>query len=174
MKPSIPSFDPFYTTTTTANMASHLQNTVNVLFDKDDSLNRLIHKLKRAKMAAEARTAADFDLAKQCYTTQRRTKALDAIKSAHKNRALKESIATAMFQLIAIRIERGFSSSNQEDSFASEPSTTSSSSALSVGQGLMVKSILSKLQMFQSNTIVPSDAVLMRKLARINHRGVKN
>ena len=135
---------------------SVLTNTpVNVVFQPPksksiaalDMINNTIKHLNKSKAEMEASAASEIILAKKHYLAHRRKQALESMQRAHKNRVMKECIATALFQLIAMRIEMELTMNG----FSEEAS--------------MTESILAKLLSTQIST--PSDCVLMRKVARL-------
>lgn len=117
-----------------------------------DMLNTAIKRLNQIRANLEASAASALIDAKKFYSGTRRKLALASMQRAHKDRVTKECIATAVFQLVAMRIEMEFKMKMDRNSSFSE-------------ETILAKSILARLTSTQTH--IPSDGVLMRKLARL-------
>lgn len=126
-----------------------------------DVLNNNIAKLTQTKAEVEASIESDLAHAKECYMSSQRTGALEAMRRVHRNKIYKDCIATALFHLIAIRIETqwvtGSMSSFEEEAI--------SDFSISWEQQQMFEGILANLEAFECS--VPEDKFLMRKVARL-------
>ena len=126
-----------------------------------DVLTSNIAKLTQTKADVEASIESDLVQAKQCYMSSQRTGALEAMRRVHRNKIYKDCVSTALFHLIAIRIETqwvtGSMSSFEEDD--------TSDFSISWEQQQMFEGILANLEAFECS--VPSDKFLMRKVARL-------
>ena len=71
-----------------------------------DMIEETIRRLNRSKIHLEASIASNLEDAKTCYTKKsKRKKALVHMQRVHRHKVQKEIISTALFQLVAVRIE---------------------------------------------------------------------
>ena len=146
-------------------------------------LTRCIKYLTNTQSKVEQIITADLELAKKLYLTTRIAKASIVMRRAYKNQLYHEYIATAIFQLTALRIEANFcindyneeegdDDGHDDDDTNGEGSSSSATSASLEEQQQVLESILSKLETFTGRT--PSDAILMRKVARLANERESN
>lgn len=70
-----------------------------------DMIEETVDRLHRTKEQLEASIVADLNVAKLIYSKSRRSKAITLMQRVHKNKAYKEVVSAALFQLVAVKIE---------------------------------------------------------------------
>ena len=118
-----------------------------------DQLNSTISKLEQSKVRAQEQMKADTKLALQRYKAGKKQDAIEYMRSVHKNKQYKEYVTTATFELRGMKIELN--------------NSTSSNGLLSSfsNQKIQMERILENKNAV--GTVVPSDDMLARKLARL-------
>lgn len=99
-------------------MTTSLRNAFDTLFDEThseetvydsnyaiDMIGQTITRLTKSKEDLEASIASDLEAAKAAYTSFRRSQALALMQRVRRNKAYKEIITGALFQLVPLRIE---------------------------------------------------------------------